>query len=500
MVLVKSDVAQTKWISNDRFNDIPQDHMARFLVDFIDEFLIDEIDEKLDKKHGRPIFPKKTLLKILVYAEINRASSTEEIADLVRNHHYYHFVAEDLKPSARTLRRFKDEYGFLFDFVLHSTIIKAKNDNITDFDHIAVDGTIARSNNSNYNIIKLEEIELLLNLLKLKSKEIDQYLKDKNREKLRRSAYNLLKNKNQSVDEKIDMLNKLKDILLESGQTSVGLSDYDARWMNNKKNQKELSFNVQGSADYKSGLILVLNATQDPTDRNQLIPQINNIKKVLGEYPTIISADYGFRTHENLKYLKSKGIDGYIPNQKQSRENKGKKTSNPYHKDYFIYDEEIDVYICPENQVLPFRREYTYKKKPRRLYYTDKCKICPVKEKCTQSNYRIISEFGNDIEKEMNKKMHSEHGKNEYSKRMKTIEPIFGVLKKQHNLNEMDEHGLEKIQTELNLMAVAYNLKQLHAHKMKDEKQKNKNLEEFKKDIQTRFPNGKLKLEIINKK
>jgi len=500
MVLVKSDVVQTKWISNDRFNDIPQDHMTRFLVDFIDEFLIEEIDEKLEEKLGRPIFPKKTLLKILIYGEINRVSSTEEIADLVRNHHYYHFVADDLKPSARTLRRFKDEYGFLFEFILHSTITKAKKDDITDFNHISIDGTIARSNNSNYNIIKLNEIDLLLDLLKLKQKEIDEYLKDKNSVKLRRSAYKLLKNKNQTVDEKIDMLNKLKEILLESGQSSVGLSDCDARWMNNKKNQKELSFNIQGSADYKSGLILVLNATQDPTDRNQLIPQIENIKEVLSEYPTIISADYGFRTHKNLEYLKSKEIDGYIPNQKQSRENKGKKSSNPYHKDYFLYDEEIDAYICPENQVLSFQREYIYKKKPRRLYYTDKCKICPVKEKCTKSNYRIISEFGNDVEKEMNKKMYSKHGKKEYSKRMKTIEPIFGVLKKQHNLNEMDEHGIEKIQTELNLMAVAYNLKQLYSHKMKDEKQKKKNLEEFKKDIQTRFPNGKLKLDIINKK
>lgn len=68
------------------------------------------------------------------------------------------------------------------------------------------------------------------------------------------------------------------------------------------------------------------------------------------------------------------------------------------------------------------------------MYYTEKCKSCPVKKKCTKSNYRTISEFGNDIEKEMRIKMDSHEGKEEYGKRMGTVEPVFGILKKQHNL------------------------------------------------------------------
>ncbi|MDR2623845.1 MAG: hypothetical protein LBC39_04645 [Methanobrevibacter sp.] len=40
-------------------------------------------------------------------------SSTEEIADLVKYHHFYQFVADDMRPSDRTLNRFKEEYGLL---------------------------------------------------------------------------------------------------------------------------------------------------------------------------------------------------------------------------------------------------------------------------------------------------------------------------------------------------------------------------------------------------
>lgn len=504
MVLVKSDVCQTKWVIGNRFDDIPEGHVSRFLLDFTNEFLGNSLDENFVEKPGRPIYPKKTLLNILIYGEINRISSTEELADLVKYHHFYNFVADDATPSARTLRRFKEDYGYLFEFILQSTLIRAKNNEITDFDHIAIDGTIIKANNSNYNVIKLEEIELLLKLLNQNKSEINKYLKSDEGKNLRKSAYKLLKNKNKTQQEKIDLLKNLKDILLESEQSSIGLSDSDARWMKNKKNQTELGFNVQSSVDHKSKLILVFEATQDPTDHNQLINQIKNIKNVLGEYPTKISADYGYRTHENLKFLKFKDIDGYIPNQKQSRENKGKEPDNLYHKDYFIYDEEIDAYICPENQVLPYQRQYTYQKRPRRMYYTKKCKNCPVKKKCTKSNWRTISEFGDYIEKEMKIKMDSTEGKEEYSKRMSTVEPVFGILKKQHNLNELEQRKMDRIQTELNLMAAAYNIKQLHAHKIKNKKEKErvleKNLENLQTDFQTRFPNGNLEINFVNQK
>ena len=82
--------------------------------------------------------------------------------------------------------------------------------------NVAFDGTIAKANNSPYNMIKLEEIELLLDLLNKTDSEIKKYLDDENNGKLRRSAYNLLTNKKQPLKEKINLLNHLKNILKES--------------------------------------------------------------------------------------------------------------------------------------------------------------------------------------------------------------------------------------------------------------------------------------------
>ncbi|MGL6298092.1 MAG: transposase, partial [Methanobacteriaceae archaeon] len=95
-------------------------------------------------------------------------------------------------------------------------------------------------------------------------------------------------------------------------------------------------------------------------------------------------------------------------------------------------------------------------------------------------------------------------GKKEYGKRMGTVEPVFGILKKQHNLNELEQRELDRIPPELNLMAAAYNIKQLHAHKTKKGKEKErileKNLQDFQKDFQAKFPNINHQIKYVNQK
>ena len=76
-------------------------------------------------------------------------------------------------------------------------------------------------------------------------------------------------------------------------QKIVSLTDLESRWMKNKKNHMELSYNMQIPVDYNSGIILTNHITHDPTDHHQLIPQIEQIQETIGPLPdyTKISAD-----------------------------------------------------------------------------------------------------------------------------------------------------------------------------------------------------------------
>jgi hypothetical protein len=80
--------------------------------------------------------------------------------------------------------------------------------------------------------------------------------------------------------------------------------------------------------------------------------------------------------------------------------------------------------------------------------------------------------------------MYSKDGKKEYGKRMSTMKPVSGILKKQHNLDELEQCGMDKVQSELDLMAAAYNIKQLHANRIKNEREKERILEKNLQDFQ----------------
>jgi len=112
--------------------------------------------------------------------------------------------------------------------------------------------------------------------------------------------------------------------LQKSGQKSISITDPDSRWMMNKKKRIELSYNMQIAVDHKSGIILSNTVTQDPTDHNQLIPQIKQISETIGPLPsyTKISADNGYFTQPNIEYAYKNKLDAYIPNRKQATTSK----------------------------------------------------------------------------------------------------------------------------------------------------------------------------------
>ena len=69
-----------------------------------------------------------------------------------------------------------------------------------------------------------------------------------------------------TLEEKLDLLELMYAELKISGQKSVPVNDIDARWMYNKKNKAELSYNLQTCVDCATHLILASYISQNPTD------------------------------------------------------------------------------------------------------------------------------------------------------------------------------------------------------------------------------------------
>ena len=184
---------------------------------------------------GRPPHNLINVMSLLVYGNVNGISSTVTIAENAEYHELYKIVSNRLYIADRTLRKYRSDYKELFNRILSLTLILAYYLSFTTFTHIALDGTFLKAFNSPFNILKMEDIKILIKHFtkgKLSNEEISD---------LRLSAQNFLNSKSLNDYEKLEVLKTLKSILEESKQSSIGINDSLARWMYNKQHKAQLS-------------------------------------------------------------------------------------------------------------------------------------------------------------------------------------------------------------------------------------------------------------------
>lgn len=444
---------------------IPSDHISRFIVEFIEENF-EKLNIKQEKnKKGRKSFPLISMLKLLVYAKIDHTDSSEKIADQARYHQIYKYVSDNIQPSARSIQRYKSKYEPYYEELVQMTLKKAADEKFTEFNHVAIDGTIKKAYNSNNNIITKKETQILLDYFN--KLPVDQETLNK----LHKPAQKILKYKKMKIEDKIELLYDINTQFEYNNQDKIPVNDIEARFMKNKKGNFMVAYNIQSAVDYDTKLICAINVVQNPTDHYQLPEIVDKAIINTKTKPKHISADTIYLNQISLAYLVDNKIDGLIPTRKQSKEKQGRLNKNPYHKDHFQYDSDKDAFLCPENQYLYFFRQYTKKnndpEKPdiiKRLYSNyNACKHCNMRNKCvsTSTTHKTITEYGSELKKAMMLKMEKPENQKEYNKRS-CVEGPFGTLKEEYLIEKEKVVGMNKTEQKLYLDALAYNLKRLY--------------------------------------
>ena len=414
--------------------------------------------------NGRPPFKLINMVKLMTYAGLNGITSSEVISTNGEYHELYKFVSEFLMPAGRTIRKYRSEYKDVFRKVTSFTLIIAHAMKLSDFEHISIDGTIQKAFNSPFYVLKMKYIDLLLYHF-FEEELTKEEIKD-----LPRAVKKFLKNKKFDDVEKVEILLMLREILEESGQTSIAINDWTARWMHSKQKRAQLSFNIQTGVDTTTKLICGVNVSQSPTDHYE-IPGIMDVIIENLEYhkPIKISADTIYRTIENLTYLSEKEIEFLIPTRKQGKEQINHLNKNQFSSDYFKFDFQKRIVICPMKHKLkeygPYdcepdkfgfqRQQYAYSN-------SQACKKCPHKKECCgKSNHRTITRYGHELLDLAEQKMELEENQEEYKLRSCTVEAPNGTFKVYYHVNEMAVVGIEKVQIMYDIMASSYNIKRL---------------------------------------
>lgn len=94
--------------------------------------------------------------------------------------------------------------------------------------------------------------------------------------------------------------------LTMSGQDTIPVNDIEARWMQNKDGQSQISYNIQSAVDTTTKLICTVNITQNPTDHDELPEIVEKTIENIKQDPNMISADTGYHYATSIEYLHKK--------------------------------------------------------------------------------------------------------------------------------------------------------------------------------------------------
>jgi hypothetical protein len=158
------------------------------------------------------------------------------------------------------------------------------------------------------------------------------------------------------------------------------------------------------------------------------------------------------------------------------KEQSKKWKDDPYRTENLPYDENEDSYTCPMGQKMNFIKEkikYTDNgfRQAKRVYQVKKCNGCPMKEACNKSKGNRIIEINeklNHYKSIIRERLTSERGRKYRSKRPVDVEAVFGIIKGNRNYRKFLLRGLEKVEIEVGLLALAHRVNARRNKKLAD--------------------------------
>ena len=251
--------------------------------------------------------------------------------------------------------------------------------------------------------------------------------------------------------EKLEVIEKQ---MLASDDNQISLTDPDARSMaTSGRGSGTVGYNVQTAVDTENHIIVAHEVTNVGNDRSQLANTGKKTKDVLEANKLDAVADRGYFKGEELLECKENNIVVTLPKPQTS----GAKSKGRYGKQDFIYDAEKDAYLCPAGETLKFQCSTIDKGLMQRLYRTNACRKCPIKEKCTTSHERKIKRWEHEhVVDEVQRRLDA--NPDAMRVRRETVEHPYGTIKDRMGATHFLMKTLPKVATEMALHVLGYNL------------------------------------------
>lgn len=479
---------------------IEENHPVRVVNDVIDRINIEPLLRQY-KPGGTSVYHPRMLLKVLVYGYLSNTYSSRKMEAALKENVHFMWLSAMNRPDHNTIARFRSErlkdalrqvFGQVVELLVAEGLVSIKN--------IYTDGTKVESSANKYTFVwgraiktskeriarQLDELwdytqklaeEELADETKPDFKEVDREKVTQTIEKIDKALED--KPVSKKVKQKLNYAKKNwpakldeyteKQAIMGESRNSYSKTDPGATFMRMKEDhmlngQLKPAYNWQISTSDQ--FIVNYSIHQNPTDTLTLKPHLQQYKQLYNALPESICADAGYGSEENYDYLEESNINNYVKYNYFHKEQSKKWKEDPFKSQNLFYNEEQDKLYCPIGQ--PMDRIEDRKSKTSSSYtqtyaryQARNCQWCPLRSSCHKAKGNRIVEINHNLRRHkqmVRENLTSQQGLQHRSKRPWDVEATFAAIKHNKGFRRFMMKGLDKVEIEAGLLALAHNL------------------------------------------
>ena len=444
----------------DRLDDyLTEENEIRVIDAFIDSLILSDLGFKtIPADIGRPGYHPSTMLKLFLYGYLNRIQSTRRLEREAGRNVELMWLLGRLAPDFKTIADFRKDNGKGIKNTCRSFIGLCRQLNMFTDAIVAIDGSKFKAVNSKENNYTPKKLQFHIARVE---KHIDDYLKQldaADQKDAQVADDRSVQDKISELKQRLSELKTLQEEVNNHPDKQVSTIDPDSRLMKTQGMTRAVCYNVQSAVDTKHHLVVAHEVT-NKQDRGQLCQVGKQVQAALGEKEITVIADKGYFSGPDIKDTQDAGMTALVPKGDTS----GSEKKGIFNRSLFQYDADKDVYICPANQVLPYRSTSDEKGLNLKRYwaYDPTCRACRLKPQCSNSKQprRITRWEHQDQIDRMDDDM--ANMPDSMLIRKQTAEHPFGTIKCWAGTTPFLTRRLENVNTEMSLHVLAYNLRRM---------------------------------------
>ena len=336
---------------------LPEKHLARFVVDIVDQLDLSELVKRYGGGGKQPYHPA-LLLGLLFYGYATGVFSSRKLEQATHDSVAFRFITGDTHPDHDTIASFRKRFLPELEGLFVQILVVARVMGVFKLGKVSLDGTKIKANASKHKAMswgyanKLEEqlrreVQALLRRAQQADAEDeaeidipDELARREDRlaaikqakEEIERRAQERFEAEQAEYEEK---LKKRKEKEEKTGQKArgrtpkppqagprdkdqVNFTDEESRIMPSSDGFVQ-AYNAQAAVDIDTHLIVESHITQQPNDKQEIEPtlkQLNAVEDSLGK-PDGLLADTGYFSEGNVKRCEANEITPYISDRRE---------------------------------------------------------------------------------------------------------------------------------------------------------------------------------------